>query len=188
MDESRAYTGDSLDAERVGGEFEALVDRLVGRFEEQGIDADEVSVARQLDLRYEGQAYELTVTVPGDEFSPARFEEGIDRFHETHEQLYGYAMPGEPLELVTLRAAGTVETPPLTDEVSAAGGPAVARERAVYFDGRGFVETPIVDRQALGVGDEIEGPAIVEESGCTTLLPPDTTAETTSEGNLRVDL
>ncbi|MFO8116179.1 MAG: hydantoinase/oxoprolinase family protein [Halorubrum sp.] len=188
MDESRAYTGGSLDADRVGSEFAALVDRLVGRFEDQGFDADEVSVARQLDLRYEGQAYELTVTMPGDEYSSARFEEGVDRFHEQHEQLYGYAMRGEPLELVTLRAAGTVETPPVTDEVSAAEEPAVTRERPVYFDGVGFVETPIVDRQTVGVGDVIEGPAIIEESGCTTLLPPDTTAETSREGNLRVDL
>lgn len=188
MDESRAYTGSALDADRVEREFEGLVDSLTDRFAGQGFDADEVSITRQLDLRYKGQAYELTVAVPGEEFSATRFEAGLDRFHEQHEQLYGYAMRDEPLELVTLRAAGTVETPPVADEVSAAGESAVDREREVYFDDRGFVETPILDRGAIGVGDELEGPAIVEESGCTTLLPPDATAEASPEGNLRVDL
>jgi N-methylhydantoinase A/acetone carboxylase, beta subunit len=188
MDESRAYTGETLDATQVEREFTTLVARLTDRFEDQGFDADEVSVARQLDLRYEGQAYELTVTMPDGEFSIDRFEEALARFHEQHEQLYGYDMPDEPLELVTLRVAGTVETPPIADDPSAPGEPAAARERDVYFDETGFVATPILDREAIAVGDEIEGPAIIEESGCTTLLPPNTTAETTSEGNLRIDL
>lgn len=188
MDESRAYTGDTLDADSVGAEFATLVEGLIDRFADQGIGADEVSIARQLDLRYEGQAYELTVTVPDDEFSAVRFEEGVDRFHEKHEQLYGYAMPDEPLELVTLRVAGTVETPPVADEVSTSGEPAGSRQRAVYFDDRGFVETPIIDRQTIAVGDELEGPAIIEEPGCTSLLPPDTVAKLSREGNLRVDL
>jgi N-methylhydantoinase A len=188
MDESRAYTGETLDAAQVEREFATLVARLTERFEDQGLDADEVSVARQLDLRYEGQAYELTVTMPDGEFSEDRFEEALSRFHEQHEQLYGYDMPDEPLELVTLRVAGTVETPPIADDPSTAGEPATTREREVYFDETGFVTTPVLDRRAIAVGDEIEGPAIIEESGCTTLLPPNTTAETTSEGNLRIDL
>ena len=188
MDESRAYTGETLDAAQVEREFATLVARLTERFEDQGLDADEVSVARQLDLRYEGQAYELTVTMPDGEFSEDRFEEALSRFHEQHEQLYGYDMPDEPLELVTLRAAGTVETPPIADDPSTAGEPAATREREVYFEETGFVATPVLDRRAIAVGDEIEGPAIIEESGCTTLLPPNTTAETTSEGNLRIDL
>jgi len=188
MDESRAYTGDNLDARQVGVEFETIEDSLLERFASQGFDAGNVDVTRQLDLRYEGQAYELTVALPGGEFSVSNFEAGLERFHEQHEQLYGYAMPEEPLELVTLRAAGTVETPPVADEVSDLGGEPVTQQRNVYFDGRGFVETPVVDRQGLGVGEVVEGPTILEESGCTSLLPPNTVAEVSLDGNLRVDL
>ncbi len=188
MDESRAYTGDTLDADQVGHEFETLVESLTTRFVSQGIDPEDVSITRQLDLRYEGQAYELTVTVPGDEFSSASFNSGVDRFHEQHEQLYGYAMPDEPLELVTLRVAGTVETPPVADEISAADESATTRERDVYFGDAGFVETPIVSRETIGVGDELQGPAIIEESGCTSLLPPDSVATVSPDGNIQVDL
>jgi len=82
-----------------------------------------------------------------------------------------------------LRAVGTVE-----DEVVAAGGEQVHREREVYFANRGFVTTPIVDRHALAVGEVVDGPAILDESGCTSLLPTQTTAEVSEDGNLRVDL
>lgn len=97
-------------------------------------------------------------------------------------------MSAEPVELVTLRAAGTVETPPVEDEVTTAGGERVRREREVYFANRGFVATPIVDRQALAVGEAVDGPATLEESGCTSLFPPQTTAEIPEDGNLRADL
>ena len=188
MDESRAYTGDGLDAQQAGAEFDALEASLTDRFTDQGFDAGDPLVTRQLDLRYAGQAYELTVPLPGETFTAANFEAGIERFHEQHRQLYGYAMPDEPVELVTLRAAGTVETLPVEDEVSAAGGDRGRREREVYFADRGFVTTPVVDRRALAVGETVDGPAILEESGCTSLLPPDITAKVSPDGNLRIDL
>jgi N-methylhydantoinase A len=97
-------------------------------------------------------------------------------------------MPDEPVELVTLRAAGTVETPPVEDEVTTAGDEQVRREREVYFANRGFTTTPVVDRHALAVGETVAGPVILEESGCTSLLPPQTMAEVSADGNLRVDL
>lgn len=97
-------------------------------------------------------------------------------------------MPAKPVELVTHRAVGTVETPPVEDEVTTAGGEWVRREREVYFVNRGFVATPIVDRQTLAVGEAVDGPATLEELGCTSLLPPQTTTEIPEDGNLRVDL
>ena len=188
MDESRAYAGRDRDPDRIVGELETLTETLESRFNAQGFDADAVSYTHQLDLRYEGQAYELTVPLPEDALDTGAVETAMDRFHTHHERRYGYAMPTEPLELVTLRVAGTVETPPLSDPVAGSDGPTVVGERSVYFDDRGYLETPIVDREALAVDDEFEGPAIVEEPGCTSLLPPDATAVVSADGNLRVTL
>ena len=188
MDESRAYAGPDRDPGRIADELAALTETLQGRFTDQGFDADAVSHTHQLDLRYEGQAYELTVPLANDTLTAGAVETAMTRFHAHHEQRYGYAMPAEPVELVTLRVAGTVETPPLSDPVAATDGPTVVGKRSVYFDDRGSLETPIVDRLALGVGDEIEGPAIVEEPGCTSLLPPEATAVVSAAGDLRVTL
>jgi len=186
MDESRAYAGPDRNPERITDELETLTGTLEARFTAQGFDADAVSYTHQLDLRYEGQAYELTVPLPDGALDATAVETTMDRFHAHHEQRYGYAMSTEPLELVTLRVAGTVETPPLSNPVAAADGPTVVGERPVYFDDRGYLETPIVDRGALAVGDELEGPVIVEEPGCTTLIPPEATGVVSAAGNLRV--
>ncbi|WP_433633636.1 hydantoinase/oxoprolinase family protein [Halomicrococcus sp. NG-SE-24] len=188
MDESRAYTGTELDAEQVRIEFEHLDSTLRERFENQALSEDDISIHHQLDLRYAGQAYELTVSMPNETYSVENFEQSIEQFHEQHRQLYGYAMTDEPVELVTLRAAGTVETPPLQDEIATTDGEQVKRYRDIYFADQGFVETPILDREALSVNERVEGPAILEESGCTSLLPPATTATVSRRGNLRVDL
>jgi len=83
---------------------------------------------------------------------------------------------------------GTVETPPVKDEVPAADGERFHGKREVYFANREFMTTPIVDRHALATGEVVNGPAILKESGCTSLLPPQTTAEVSENGNLRVDL
>jgi N-methylhydantoinase A len=186
MDESRAYAGSDRNPKRITDELETLTETLEARFTAQGFNADAVSYTHQLDLRYEGQAYELTVPLPDGALDAAAVETTMGRFHAHHEQRYGYAMSAEPLELVTLRVAGTVETPTLSDPVVAADGPTVVGERPVYFDDRGYLETPIVDRRALAVGDELQGQVIVEEPGCTTLIPPEANGVISAVGNLRV--
>ena len=55
------------------------------------------------DLRYRGQAYELTLSLPDRPLAGEDLRELADRFHREHERLYGYAVPEEPVELVNLR-------------------------------------------------------------------------------------
>ncbi|WP_407067149.1 hydantoinase/oxoprolinase family protein [Haloterrigena salinisoli] len=188
MDESQAYTGKEIEAGNVREEFSSLEGDLLSRFAEQGFEETEVELTHQLDLRYSGQAYELTVSLPGEADSRENLEAGIDRFHEQHRELYGYAMPEEPVELVTLRLTGTVSTEKITDEVSIEERDPVKSSRDVYFEEPGFVETPVVDRAALLIGETLEGPAIIEESGCTSIIPPETTATVTERGNLQIQL
>lgn len=188
MDESQAYTGSDIDAERVKEEFNSLETELLSRFAEQGFNNAEVELNYQLDLRYSGQAYELTVSLPGESFSKDHLESGIDRFHELHQELYGYAMPDEPIELITLRLAGTVPTERITDEPTIEDRESIKSSRNVYFEEQGFVETPIVDRAALAIGEKLEGPAIIEESGCTSIVLPETTATVSEHGNLLIQL
>ncbi|MCO8265407.1 hydantoinase/oxoprolinase family protein [Haloferax sp. AB510] len=188
MDESQAYTGSEIDHETVREEFDSLESELLSRFAGQGFEENEVDLGHQLDLRYSGQAYELTVPLPGESYSPENLEQGIEQFHELHRELYGYAMPDEPIDLVTLRLAGTVSTKRITDDVTITDGETVKSSREVYFDGPGFVKTPIVDRATLPIGDTVEGPAIIEESGCTSILPPETSATVSERGNLLIEL
>jgi N-methylhydantoinase A len=188
LDESQAYRGDEPDVGLLQSQFESMRATLYDRFEVQGVAPDDVDLTEALDIRYEGQSYEQTITFAGDAITEETLSATIDRFHDRHEQLYGYSMPTEPIEIVTLRGTGTIETPTLAASIQEGDADAIRTERDVYFEAGGFQATPIYERSGLAVGQRIDGPAIIEEPGCTSLLPPDATAEISAHGNVIVSL
>ena len=110
-------------------------------------------------------------------------------FDAVHETRYGYASPGEPAEIVSLRCAvvGFMKKP--RQQTIAAGGaepPAKAfrGNRLVYFADAGFVETPTYDRAELVASNKINGPALVEEYASTTVVHPGDVLDVDGLGNL----
>jgi N-methylhydantoinase A len=93
------------------------------------------------------------------------------RFHAAHEQRYGYRMEDEAVELVNLRLISTVpvEKPELAEPE--ARGDAGAGEREANFDGE-WIEVPVLDREEMGEGSEVEGPTIVEFRESTCVVRP----------------
>lgn len=167
-------TADGLD-----GLFGPLEDAGRRDLEREGTASDDISFVRQLDLRYVGQSFELTVgsTDPG---------EAALRFHAEHDRAYGFSAPGEPVELVSvrLRAIGRIAKP-APPTLAPGPLPAPSGRRPVHFaESGGYVETPVLDRYALAAGSRFEGPAIVEEYDSTIVVHPGFTAETDSHGNL----
>ena len=94
-----------------------------------------------------------------------------ERFHAAHEQRYGYRMDDEPVDLVNLRLIATlpVEKPKL--EEPAKGGGAEATRREANFGGE-WIEVPVLDRERMGAGSPVEGPAIVEFKESTCVVRP----------------
>jgi N-methylhydantoinase A len=140
-------------------------------------------VTRLADLRYRHQGFELTVSWPERDLA---IDPLIARFHERHLRLYTYALPDAQVEIVTLRvaAAGRVRRftlPPLGQR-----GPARGRSarRRVYFGGAGWKTCPCLDRERLGVGAVVRGPAVVEQLDATTVVPPGYRATVDRVGNL----
>ena len=131
---------------------------------------------RRADLRYAGQSFELTV----DADAPEGLEE---RFHAAHEGRYGYRMEDEPVELVNLRLVATVpvEKPKLDEPEPSEEAEAGRRE--ANFDGE-WLEVPVLDREAMGRGSEVEGPAIVEFREATCVVRPGWRGAVDGVGNL----
>ena len=125
-------------------------------------DLDEPKLARAADLRYRGQSFELTVDADDLDALEARF-------HEAHEQRYGYRMEEEPVELVNARVVATVavDKPALKEEPSESDGRA-GRRRA-SFEGE-WVEVDVFDRTRMGAGSEVSGPALVEFPEATCVV------------------
>jgi N-methylhydantoinase A len=149
------------------------------------LEAHDGGIERSADLRYYGQAFEITVPAP-DGTIDDRFVELVEaRFHDAHEQLYGYCYrddPGHEVEWVNLRVTivGAMPRPPLMP--LRPQGEARAGTRPVYFDG--WLDTPVYRRDRLA--GEIAGPAIVQEFGSTLPIHPGFTARVDELGNVVV--
>lgn len=154
----------------------------------EGISAAQQTFARLADLRYAKQGFEITVEFRAPTVTETAVHQLIEDFHQRHEQLYTYAAPDTPVEIINLRlrALGRMDKLTLPRIESAAPGtaPAVSQTRPVYFSGLGFVDTPVIPRQELLAGHTIEGPAIVDQLDSTTVIYPDHQAHVDAYGNL----
>lgn len=154
----------------------------------EGVRPEDTAFLRQVDARYAGQSYELTIPLPGEGPGDSGVALALERFHAEHDRAYGYSAPGEPVEFVNLRltATGRIARPRLR-EVEAGGDAASARKavRPVYFAERGgYVDCPIYDRYRLRAGCAVEGPAVVEEIDSTTVIHPGYRVRVDRFGNL----
>jgi len=149
----------------------------------EGLAAEGISLSYSADMRYLGQAFELHVPITPDMNIP-----DIEMaFHQEYYKAYGYAREQTDIELVNLRvvATGGVDKPTIssTGEEAKKLSDALKEKRRVYFDGS-FVECPIYQREILPSGASINGPAIVEEYGSTTVIFPRWKASTDNLGHL----
>ena len=180
---------DQVDAEMVAKTYRELEVDGRGCLEREGMNPEEITFLHQVDMRYVGQSYELTIALPEGRLGGAEVARVLSQFHREHHRAYGYSASAEPVEFVNLRlsAIGKINKPQLR-EIGADDSSLRAAQKAirsVYFDEcAGFVECPIYDRYRLSAGFVLEGPAIVEEIDATTVIHPGYQALVNRFGNL----
>jgi N-methylhydantoinase A len=167
---------DVVESVLIGGEAltREAVGEAVGRLGDQArreLGEAEAELRATYDLRYAGQAFELSIQ-GALEPDPRELREAFDH---AHEERYGYSDPDAQLELVTLRVAAALpgaEPPPAASERAARRG-----SRRALFDG------DWLDTAVLGPGEaEVDGPAIFELPGSTVVVPPGWRARSDADG------
>ena len=146
-------------------------------FAEEGIAPAARRIAFTVDMRYAGQNYELSIPLPDGAANAGAIDRLAADFAGAHQQLYGFVVEDEPMQLVTFRAeaSGVVNKAELQPSPDAGPDPRQAEfgRRDVWLrEAGGFVTCPLYDRGRLFTGNRIEGPAIVEQMDSTTLVPP----------------
>jgi N-methylhydantoinase A len=183
-----------LDYPAMEAAYAGLAARAHDALTAQGFTAGTGRLIRSADLRYYGQAFEVRVPVAGGPVGPALAAATAASFHEAHRALYGYDFRNDPrqqVEWVNLRVTGIgpIQRPRLATLAAGDGNPsrAVTGTRAVVF-GRaaGPVDATIYWRPLLAAGDEVTGPAVIEEYGATVPLHPGFAARVDRSGNLLV--
>jgi N-methylhydantoinase A len=151
---------------------------------EHGLDSGAYRVEFGVDLRYAGQAYELTVWAGGTTASGAALRAA---FHDLHRRRYGYAREALRVEAVNYRgrivekvASDLAPSPP------AAPGTPVLEEGPIHLNGRALAAR-FAAREALPVGFKLAGPAVIEEPTATTVVPSGWECEVLPSGDLMLE-
>jgi N-methylhydantoinase A len=173
-----------MDADKVEQTFQALEQQIASQLAHENI-----AFTRAIDLRYSGQAFELTIPAPMGKLDPTRCEELERQFEQEHERTYGHAFRGTyAIEAVTLRVTGSVPTGTVHSSVRTQANYRPSGTRSVYFGPAiGERETPIIARDELGASLRA-GPFIVEEYEGTTVVPPYCAARLDASGNVFIDV
>jgi N-methylhydantoinase A len=168
---SRAGTADVQALNRVYAELEA---EAHASFRVHGVAASDVVFKRSADLRYVGQFHEVEVDFASGNITRESTEAAAAAFARKHEELYMFAMPWKAVEILTLRLkASTPNAPFALPQVKQGGAdpkPAFKRRRTCRFNGRD-IDTPVYDGEKVLAGNVISGPAIIEETTTTVVIP-----------------
>ncbi len=153
------------------------------------MEPGDMSFIRQVDMRYVGQSYELTVPLPNGRLDSVEIEHVLEHFQREHDRAYGFSALKEPAEFVNLRltAVGNIAKPRLRELIGNKASTSSAQKttRPVFFaESRGYISCPIYNRYLLGSESFIEGPAVVEEMDSTTVIHPGYRAKVDRFGNL----
>jgi N-methylhydantoinase A len=192
-DFSRAYFTplSDLDDEGLASALEAQEREAVEALAEEGIERGRGRIEHALDIRYVGQEYTLTIPLlsAAEPRGPSFREDLAGRFDEAHDQSFGHANPGAPIELVALRSTGLGDlgrVPPhrLDLVIDAAYE---YEERPIVF-GRVERSARIVRRDALVPGAAVDGPAVIVEATATTVVPPASTLRVDDFGHLSISV
>ncbi|MFX0090017.1 MAG: hydantoinase/oxoprolinase family protein [Candidatus Hodarchaeota archaeon] len=155
----------------------------------EGIASNQILISKTIDMRYVGQSYELNIDVANEAIDESVLRTLEERFHQVHEERYGYSAKGEPTEVVNLRLAATGPTKPLRMKKRSKKGKDASRakkfKREVYFEKEDEkVKCEVYDRYKLDPGNEIYGPAVIEQGDTTTLIQPNQMAKVDSYDQL----
>ena len=180
-----------MDWEKVNG---FLVDLETGGrtfLTEAGIEESEISVARQSDMRYLGQGYEIKVPIPSGELTSKTVPNIEENFSDVYRTLYSRTIDNVPIEGVTWRVLSKGPSPEIN--LQHVLGPEkqspLKGNRTVRFSELETPqECPVYNRYGLTAGDQIDGPAIIEEKESTFIIGPNSRSTVDEQLNIVVDL
>src|SRR5262245_18777334 len=182
---------DTVTPEHAEGIFRELEAKAREELKAEGMAATAARFARELDLRYTGQGYELRTPLDGlftETLTAQSMQAARARFDERHAQIHGHAAKERPVEVVSYRVRVRVTVPkyePRAEPAPAKPAAAVPKgNRRVHVGAKDSIEATLYERDRLDIGATIAGPAIVEQFDATTVIPQCWTARVDGHRNL----
>ena len=181
---------DTVDPTALLREFDALVARAEQDTHNEQREQAGSTYERLIDLRYQRQSSELTLTVPAQVEAADLRRVLAESFHAAHERTYGYRREDDTIAIVSVRLKATVQTQSLSfSELGGYFGQSAKKatqmdsRRAYFGPQQGELETRILSRGDL-LEQAVVGPLIVEEFDTTVVVPPQWQASVDTYGNI----
>jgi N-methylhydantoinase A len=176
-------------AAQVDQSLRQLEAKALQEYSAEDIDPARVHFLRYARCRYQNQEHSVEIVLPDGDIGEKQIEAIRKRFDTDYEREYTYRLDA-PVELVAYHLVAMAEVDKLKPEKMVATGrkleTAVKGRRKVDFVEAGLQEATIYDGDALEPGMSFTGPAIIEESGATTVIPPDVPCQIDDYGNYQI--
>jgi N-methylhydantoinase A len=170
--------------------FRRLEDEARAVLVDSGLKLETATTRRLADGRFLGQGFDLVVTLPDGPYDggEATRERLRAAFVAAYREKFSRTPPDVPVEFINIRVAVRAAVAggeiALRARPGAAGQPIKGRRPAYFPEAAGFVDTTVYDRYRLAPGDELAGPAVLEEEGSTLVVGPGATARVAPSGNI----
>ena len=161
--------------------FDEMTMQAINDMRSEDIDEADMEFVQYLDVRYQGQAFELTIPFT---------DNVLATFHEAYDHSYGYAMPQRPVEIVNVRlqAIGLVQKPQLEPEsliINNGQSALIGAKNVILEEGMQSIKT--YDRGKFLCGATIKGSALVFQLDSTTFIPSNWVAQVDEYHNLLLE-
>ena len=189
MTSIRVLVGDV--AKFLVSDFAEVRARAVGHLAAFGLSEDTFILEHRADMRFVGQEYTIATSIDPEWLEDDSHDLIVERmcraFTAAHRGIYGHGDEAAPIEVVTLRcrAISATDTKPWHPPVRPRPGAPIAT-RSICFDDRGFIDSGVYQRDDLGAGQHLTGPAVIEEWNASLLLPPGWEARVMTGGELHL--
>jgi N-methylhydantoinase A len=180
---------DELSDEQLREDLQELQHRAGASLVADGIPQEEHDISFQADLRYSGQAFQITVDFTSAELESRGIALLTEQFDAEHEQLFTFKL-GDGHEILMIRAVAKARPRAIAEMRLGQAGTTLSdcllHDSRFYYEGD-WHEAPIYDRNLLHEGLVVPGPAIVSEMDSTTVVLPGFDARVDGIGNLLIN-
>ena len=158
----------SLEKDKLFENFNNLKNEATNLLKSENVNETDMSFSLTADMRYIGQEYYVNVVIN----EPFNLNEINKNFHATYKKQYGHSTPEGPCEFINLRliANGKIKK---SDSMKSIENDEKLKDskRNIIFNQKEF-ETKIYSRHNINTNEKFDGPAVIEESTATSVIPP----------------
>lgn len=178
-------------SKQVTESLKMLERKALQQYAEENIESSRVCFRRYARCRYQNQEHTVEIPLPEGDILPERINIICERFHEHYEREYTYRLDA-PVELVCYHLIAIAEMDKLKPEKHPKTGckinDTIKGKRQVDFVEYGICDAVIYDGDLFELDMNLTGPAIIEESGTTIIIPPDFSCDVDDYGNYQIKM